>query len=226
MGERTVIVLGKAPEFGRVKTRMVSGGLSGEQAVQLQDACIRDILARDFGAKRVFWTRGDAAHPIWSRADQLGWKRLVQPTSDLGENLVEAFRDLDGPAIVLGTDSPDLPSEMLEMAFEALATHDAVVGPSFDGGYYLLGLQAPAEVLFGGVDWGSDRVFEQTVRLAAGAGLSLRVLPFWHDLDEVADLRRLRLHSGLSGHYAPHRAKHVLDFLEENPGICRIPSTS
>jgi rSAM/selenodomain-associated transferase 1 len=204
---------------------MVRGGLSEEQAVQLQTACIQDLLHRDFGATREFWTRGEASHPLWDDAIRIGWTLGVQPSNDLGQNLIEAFSTAAGPTIVLGTDSPDLPSPILEQAFESLSNHDVVLGPSFDGGYYLLGLSEPAESLFHDVDWGSEKVFEQTVRHAFAAHMSLKVLPFWYDLDEVADLRRLRLHSTISGHHVPHRAKHVLDFLEANPGIC-IPSNS
>ncbi len=220
------MVLGKAPERGKVKTRMVRGGLTETQAVELQAACIRDILQRDFGADREFWTRGDPSHELWSLAASLGWRIQTQPTSDLGENLVRAFRDIEGPTIVLGTDSPDVPSPLLEGAFAALEDCDVVVGPSFDGGYYLLGLRTPSEPVFREIDWGSAEVFEQTVARAAESHMSLKVLPFWHDLDEVADLRRLRIHSGLDGHLSPYTAKNVVDFLEANPEICRFPSTT
>ena len=220
MTKRTLVVLGKAPEPGKVKTRMIAGGLSAEQAAALQLACINDVLERDYGeVQRVLWRKGDPAAEIWNRAASLGWDLAEQSHGNLGLNLIDAFEAaLPGRVVVLGTDSPDLPSELLAAAWSLLDSADLVLGPSFDGGYYLIGARLLEPRVFEGIEWGTNTVFEATVQKAAAAQLTVRTLPFWYDLDEVADLRRLGLHFGLQRRdHAPHRAKHVLQFLQDNP---------
>ena len=219
MTDRTLAILGKAPEPGKVKTRMIAGGLSPDQAAALQLACLRDTIGRNYGdVDRHLWRKGDPAAAIWAKAEAAGWECATQAHPNLGSNIIDALSaGLPGRAVVLGTDSPDLPSELIQEAWDALRSVDLVLGPSFDGGYYLIGAQTLEPKLFAGIVWGGTDVFEATAARAAALGISVHTLPFWYDLDEVADLRRLRLHSGLDRReQAPHRAKHVLRFLELN----------
>ena len=116
-------------------------------------------------------------------------------------NAFSAFRQ-DGweKTVVLGGDSPLLPREFVEEAFEALDRHDVVLGPADDGGYYLIGLGGPGrrrnaasryDRLFESIPWGTGRVLQQTRAAIRASGLSCYELPPWHDVDRPADLDRL-----------------------------------
>ena len=78
------------------------------------------------------------------------------------------------------------------MAARALEAHDVVIGPAYDGGYYLIGLRRPRPDLFAGIDWSTERVLAQTVDRVHKAGLSAFYLPFWYDVDTANNLKRLQ----------------------------------
>jgi uncharacterized protein len=96
--------------------------------------------------------------------------------------------------VVLNSDSPTLPTAFLVEAAEALARPGdrAVLGPSSDGGYYLLGLKTSHRRLFEDIAWSTERVAEQTLQRAAEIGLEVYRLPAWYDVDDVGSLRRLQ----------------------------------
>ena len=98
----------------------------------------------------------------------------------------ESYRGL----IFIGSDTPGLPLNLITGAFDVLVRKPAVIGPVPDGGYYLLGLSQPLRKLFRGIDWGSERVLEQT--LATLDESEYELLPEWNDVDAVADLIELR----------------------------------
>jgi glycosyltransferase A (GT-A) superfamily protein (DUF2064 family) len=95
--------------------------------------------------------------------------------------------------VIVGSDSPSLPADRLRTAVHLLRSGgvDGVIGPSEDGGYYLLGLHVPCPELFVGVAWSTERVLAETLERAARAGRRLAVLAPWYDVDTMADLRRL-----------------------------------
>ena len=124
-----------------------------------------------------------------------GWP---QGSGDLGNRLFRsaerAFRAGAEGVILLGADSPTLPADHLTQAVEQLVDHDAVMGPTEDGGYDLLGLKRCREwpSLLERIDWGTDRAADQTRRRAEEHGLRLAELPTWYDLDRFDDLRRIQ----------------------------------
>ena len=101
-------------------------------------------------------------------------------------------------AVVLNSDSPTLPTAFLVETAEALARPGdrAVLGPSSDGGYYLLGLKTAHRRLFEDIAWSTERVAEQTLERAAEIGLDVYRLPVWYDVDDVESLRRLQSELG------------------------------
>jgi glycosyltransferase A (GT-A) superfamily protein (DUF2064 family) len=123
---------------------------------------------------------------------------LEQRGEDLGARLDAAVAHASrlgfGPLIVLGTDSPTLPDSFIETARDALAggEADAALGPTTDGGYYLVGLGKPAPALFQNIAWSTPLAYEQTARNINASGLRLLELPRWYDVDTFADLLRLR----------------------------------
>ena len=94
--------------------------------------------------------------------------------------------------VLIGSDSPTLPSEFVRDAFKKLETVDGVVGPARDGGYYLIGLRRPCPELFAGIAWSEPDVLQQTLSRARQAGLDLQLLREWYDVDELEDLLRVK----------------------------------
>ncbi len=123
---------------------------------------------------------------------------VPQVEGTFGERLKSAFQAAfgEGPSkvVVIGGDTPMLPRAFLQAAVRGLDEHRVVLGPAEDGGYYLLGLRAPftgLETLFEDIDWGSDRVFNQTHARCLDTDLKTLVLPKYFDVDRCADLHRL-----------------------------------
>jgi rSAM/selenodomain-associated transferase 1 len=136
------------------------------------------------------------------------WSLEPQAEGDLGARMRAffewAFASGATRVVLIGSDSPTLPIPFVEEAFAALAQHPVVLGPTLDGGYYLVGadcqsvgeavLRPAASVppIFERIDWSTSAVFEQTVERLRAAGLPYHVLPPWYDVDELADLARLK----------------------------------
>jgi rSAM/selenodomain-associated transferase 1 len=186
----------KEPVPGAVKTRLVPP-LSPEEACALHEALAADVFRRAGRLVKVsvtvFYagaTPGSLAAAMPPRA-----ARVAQEGDDLGARLRAAFDHLlagEGrTAVIIGSDSPDLPLPYLKRAFQRLKHHDVVLGPSVDGGYYLIGLRRALPALFEGVRWGSEAVFAQTLDAVARAGASLALLPVWYDVDDAPSLALL-----------------------------------
>ncbi len=126
--------------------------------------------------------------------DRLVDDHWPQGDGSLGDRLVRAadraFADGASAVLLFGADSPTMPIAYVNEAMATLERHQAVMGPCDDGGYYLLGLAGPQPALLDRIDWGCDRVAEQTRAQARSAGIDLYELPAWHDIDRWADLPR------------------------------------
>ena len=118
---------------------------------------------------------------------------MVQYGNDLGARMLNSFSDQFkmgySRLIIIGTDCPDLNSELLLNAFNALESHDIVIGPAADGGYYLLGMSKLYPELFEGVEWSTSEVYGQTVDIISKLGLSFSLMPVLRDLDNEDDLK-------------------------------------
>ena len=107
--------------------------------------------------------------------------------------LVQSFAQGYDRAVIIGSDSPDLPGGLVSEAFSSLETSDAVVGPSPDGGYYLIGFRNGTFLpeAFDGIEWSTDTVFRKTIEVMDEQGLRVHVLPEWQDVDTLIDLVNL-----------------------------------
>ncbi len=191
-----LIVFARTPVAGRVKTRLI-GRLTAQQAAELHQAMIADtvvlVAALPLQAQRRILFSEEPPAMVLPRAVRAG----RQAEGDLGRRLVAAMGDAfthgAEKVIVLGSDSPHLPPARILEAERALDTADLVLGPTDDGGFYLVGCRHSRFVpaIFAGVEWGSPRVFQQTHDAAVAAGLRTTLLAPGYDLDEWDDLLRL-----------------------------------
>lgn len=194
-----LIVFAKAPEPGRVKTRLCPP-LTPAEAAALYDAFLRDALDR-YAALAT--GPGGPAVRLYLDAPDRAPADLAPPAASvhrqrgrgLGERMLRAFVETFAAghpaAVVVGTDHPTLPLAYLALAFEALADPlTAVLGPSDDGGYYLLGLNEVVSDLFD-MAYSHPDVFEDTLERAMEADLTPVVLPAHYDVDDGPALRRL-----------------------------------
>lgn len=209
-------LVARAPVPGRCKTRLarVIGPIP---AARLYEAMLRDSLdayARIPARRHVLLAAPEddgvatlraLAPPAWEIEPQVG--------EDLGERLMHAMLSLGahGDSVVLASsDSPMVPFDAIEVGMSSLAAPGRVViGPADDGGYYLIGVSETQPGVLEGIRWSTSVVFDQTVERCASLGLALTRLPSSYDIDEPADLDRLRR----DVRAWPDRAPHVAAFL-------------
>jgi uncharacterized protein len=190
-----IIVMVKAPIAGFVKTRLTPP-LSQSDAASLAQCFLKDIvdsLKRVIPKIMVAFTPPEGRVVLErSLSNQMLW--FAQQGNDLGERLNSAVthaRDLGfNPIIVLGADSPTIPVSFIETALLALVRGetDVVLGPTTDGGYYLIGLNRLQPELFQNIPWSSPSTFQQTAHKINQLNLRLLTLPEWYDIDTPADL--------------------------------------
>jgi rSAM/selenodomain-associated transferase 1 len=188
----------KAPAPGRVKTRLAT-----EVGVHRAAEIYRDLGRRvvsacaGSGHDTVVWFAPPEARSAvreWLKGLSVAAFR-AQLSSPLGVRLDAAFRQhFDEGArrvIMIGSDCPGVDAVLVSRALPMLDEHDLVLGPAHDGGYYLIGLRAPAPHLFQGIAWSTEAVLEQTLARARQLGLSAALLPTLRDVDTASDARAL-----------------------------------
>ena len=198
----TIAVFARAPVAGQTKTRLIPA-LGAEAAAGLQKAFILRTVqtAQAAGLGPVtLWCAPDCAHPVFQhcRAD-FGVALFTQCEGDLGERMADAFLRLcpQGLVLLIGTDCPALTPAHLRAAARALREgEEAVFLPSEDGGYVLAGMRQARPALFNGMAWGGREVMAATRERLRQMGLSGREPALLWDVDEPADLERLKA-SGL-----------------------------
>jgi rSAM/selenodomain-associated transferase 1 len=216
-------VMTKAPRAGSVKTRLVPP-LTRDQAAQLNICFLRDTAAAILGAGEngrgiaVYTPVG--AEPDYNEILPPGFELLAQRGDGFGERLKFAVEDLFqigfGSVCLIDSDSPLVPPKTYRDAARLLSMPGdrIVLGPSDDGGYYLIGLKQSKPQLFEDIDWSTERVLEQTKARAAELGVGIELLPASYDVDDDRSLRRL-CHDLLDGDekFANNAAHNTRNFL-------------
>ena len=216
--KKALIFFAKAPKSGKVKTRL-QPYLSPDQASELYTAFVTDLLeatARLRGITRIVGCDPSDHDPFFqSLAHRYQLKLIHQHGANLGERMqnamTEAHRQGFDRVVIIGTDSPTLPMEFVRKAFLLLRTRELVLGPSHDGGYYLIGCGKSIPPVFEGIPWGTDRVLSMTLRRITDLKIKCALLPFWYDVDHIEDLRFLTAH---------------LDYLDRQTGGEAAPQTA
>ena len=194
---RWLILFAKEPKKNQVKTRLRPYLITGS-AEGIYTAFFRDVveIARQVQCEnRLIAYESVNKNPEFIQKIAPDFKTIKQTGKDLGERMYQIFwwilQHKVHHVIIIGTDIPTLPPENIQMAFKQLGHHDVVLGPSLDGGYYLIGLKKPHQEIFINIDWGSNRVFNQTVCKINKMHLKATFIPRWYDVDDQDGLGRL-----------------------------------
>lgn len=188
-------ILAKAPIPSQVKTRLVTT-LGAEGAARLHERLLRhalEIAAASTSPHHItLWTALDHAHPLFLElAGQHGIELCAQPEGHLGVRMHHALSTMPGPGLLIGSDCPVLTPGLLRRCRDALDHADAVFLPTEDGGYALVGVRRADPRLFAAIDWGTDRVMDQTRGCVERLGWRLACPARVWDVDRESDVRRL-----------------------------------
>jgi hypothetical protein len=186
----------KDPGKGKVKTRLASA-IGDKMAVKLYRRFLFEMLFTLNRGTFLFYLCYYPENSLTELKHWLGDHYLYMPQGgeNLGERMkngfAEAFSMSFKRVVLIGSDIPDLPLEFIEDAFKSLDEKDAVVGPSFDGGYYLIGFtnKTFSPRVFDGIHWSTGSVFEETLKVLKQEGLTVHTLQPLRDIDTVEDLR-------------------------------------
>jgi len=195
-----LIVFAREPKDGKVKTRLCRD-LPPPTVTRLYKAFVKDVLNVSRKARcdqRFIYYEGNSSSiPFLKRAGkQFQLRRQIG--KDLGERMHKAFvycqRVRFDRIVIIGTDCLTLTSRDIEIAFKKLDNYDCVLGPSKDGGYYLIALKSPHRKLFKGIDWSTSSVLKQTLRGARQLNKKTFLLGCREDIDSIVHLKRFSQH--------------------------------
>jgi uncharacterized protein len=194
---KTLIIFSRYPEAGKTKTRMIPA-LGALGAAELQ----REMTEYTLKTAIALQSSSDIAIQIHFAGGEIQLMRewlgadfdyIPQTSGDLGTKMRSAF-DLafasgNQQVVIIGIDCPDIDQEILTTAFNSLEHHDLVLGVAADGGYYLIGLHRPIDLLFQNITWGTEQVLTQTKNIAQQLKLDVHYLPTLADVDRPQDLK-------------------------------------
>ncbi len=219
--DRVLVIMAKAPRPGAVKTRLTSS-LSPEAVTDFYCCLLQDTLAlaRSLRDMEVAIMCPDSDVNELARLAGSEASVVAQKGEGLAAGLTSVFAHF-GEAhprriIAFNSDSPHLPRSVLDDAFETLAAHDVVVGPTHDGGYYLVGAKASHPTLFAGDGMGTSSALERLLSRARTLELSVGFADPFYDIDVAEDLTRLAAELRL----APARAPRTAAWLREWERLC------
>ncbi|MDH5762892.1 MAG: TIGR04282 family arsenosugar biosynthesis glycosyltransferase [Nitrospinota bacterium] len=217
---RALILFAKDPVEGQVKTRL-STLLDSATTLDLYQHFLRDSIEKLVAVEGVDCFVGIASEPTTDFFDQATRSRdirlFIQAEGNLGERMRRAFEERfkEGyeQVAIIGADSPTLPLSYIEQALRS--EKEVVIGPSTDGGYYLIGMKGGLTDIFDGVPWGTDRVLAETLKVLQDRQGQAELLPVWYDVDLPEDLRFLKTHLEWMVHSGLGENRATLDFLNQ-----------
>jgi uncharacterized protein len=198
MKNNAFIIFLKYPELGKVKTRLAK--VLGDQFVlNLYENFIKDLYNKALKISAdvyVFYTKDSQ-----STENNIFWNTkfeyFKQQGNDLGKRMYNALDVIINKnykkCVLIGSDSPDLPVEIINQAFQQLDSNNVVLGPSEDGGYYLIAINQNSlnKTIFNNVKWSTNIVLEQTINNILHEKMTYSLLIKWHDFDYIEDLKEL-----------------------------------
>jgi hypothetical protein len=215
--------MSRAPVAGKTKTRLESH-LKTEECAELHQAFLKDINSKFLNLKKMYsrldlylsYTPAESSDLFVEIIDEQ-FIRIPQRGKDLGERMfnaaADAYQKSKLPVIITGSDLPLLDIDIFKEALAGLKERDIVIGPSEDGGYYLIGMKKAEKFLFDFESWGNASVLEETIRQASRHNLKSHFLPEVSDVDtfkELLELRARLTNKNIISNY-PQHTKKLLD---------------
>jgi len=193
MEKKLLMIFIKNPVAGEVKTRL-GASIGSTNALQVYKKLLshtREIAVQVKCDREIWYSSMIDRRDSWN--SDLFEKKLQQGRN-LGVRMSGAFQQAFEAgyekAVIIGSDCPELEPQHIEDAFDALRSQDAVIGPSEDGGYYLLGMKKYTPEIFSDIEWSTSSVFEETKRHFEQLGLTCKTLEVLNDIDTIEDLKK------------------------------------
>jgi len=215
---KAVILFARDLILGQVKTRL-SSSFNDETILRLYTCFVEDSLEKIRQVDNADCFVGISPSNIsgfFNGIEDSDTRLFIQQGKDLGDKMRQAFVDRfsDGykKVVIIGSDSPSLPVSYINQALNS--DKDLMLGPSTDGGYYLIAMTGKVSEVFDGIAWGTEQVLDETLNRVKKAGVSLELLPVWYDVDFPEDLKFLKTHLELitqSGLCEVGKTKKILD---------------
>ena len=187
-----LIIFVKNAVAGKVKTRLAAT-IGNEAALKVYHNLLhhtRTTALKASSTNYLFYDQAIEAQDDWSTAH---FNKRVQATGDLGDRMNDAFLQVlkqEDKAVIIGSDCPEISESIINEAFDKLTLADVVIGPTHDGGYYLLGMKTLHRSLFDNMEWSTESVYSQTILRIKEKGLLYAVLPQLSDMDNIDDLNK------------------------------------
>ncbi len=184
-----LIIFIKNPEKGKVKTR-IAKTTGPDRALEIYNHLLnhtRTVCESVTSDKYLYYSEFIDNNDAWSTED---FHKNLQIQGSLGDKISHAFKalvEVYNNILIIGSDCLDLDTEIIELAINALENNQVVIGPTYDGGYYLIGSQGYHPELFTDIAWSTESVCDQTLEAAVKKGLSVFTLPMLHDIDHESD---------------------------------------
>jgi hypothetical protein len=232
--ENALVVMLKVPEPGKVKTRLVPP-LDLDEAAGLYRCFIEDTISRVQHISELQGPHNNirlfAAYTPQNQKNAISSilpstvNLMPQRGHDLGERLFGVFERLFTKnykrVVIIGSDSPDIPLDFIRRAFELLIMRKGglVIGPSEDGGYYLIAMDRSWRIPFEGIPWSTCNVLEETIGRCKGKGIEVSLLPSWSDIDTIEDIIKL-IDNPLTPASSRYIRENLLRIIEYPSGDC------
>ena len=193
--KKAIIIFVRNPELGKVKTRL-AWEIGDEKTLEVYRELLQhthDITCDLECDKFVYYADSITENDLWENSL---YEKKLQEGDKLGDRMMLAFCDLfqEGYSklVIIGSDCPELSTSNIDEAFERLEHNDVVIGPSSDGGYYLLGLKHLIPELFKNKNWSTNTVLADTIKNMVALKMECSFLPELSDIDTGEDLYRYR----------------------------------
>ncbi|MDG3584023.1 TIGR04282 family arsenosugar biosynthesis glycosyltransferase [Galbibacter pacificus] len=191
MKEKNILIIfTRNPRLGKVKTRLAKT-IGNKKALEIYTLLLKktaEVTAKVKADRVVYYSEDIVEDAVWSPAY---FSKKIQKGNDLGERMMQAFKENFSKgyknAVIIGSDMFDITPNHIEEAFQKLNTHNAVIGPAQDGGYYLLGLKKMHAELFQHKKWGTNSVLRDTLEDLKTVDVAL--LEELNDIDEYNDIK-------------------------------------
>lgn len=188
--KKALAIFIKNPKLGNAKTRIAKDS-DDETALAIYKKLLNithNITSKVETNRYVFYSQFIDENDKWSSPTFL---KKLQGGNDLGEKMTNGFQVLFNEhyskVILIGSDCPYITEEILDEAYNQLDHHNIVIGPTFDGGYYLIGMNQFSPIIFSNIEWSTESVLHKTKERAQSVGLSYHLLPKLQDIDHLAD---------------------------------------